>query len=153
MSSLWHTNNRLKGTHLVRSPELSEPNENSLSSVFETVPPETVFGGPFPSVALQTAFGSFGAPKFTAFFASKIAIFPLKRSVLSAEKAILRPCLGPRFVFAIQGRALYGPIPVKTETFRDFERHWSVRISGEIHMDQSLVHTFSWGNFCMDQWS
>ena len=27
-----------------------------------------------------------------------------------------------------------------------FERHWSIRISGEIHMDQSLVHTFSWGN-------
>ena len=28
----------------------------------------------------------------------------------------------------------------------DFERHWSILISGEIHMDQSLVHTFSWGN-------
>ena len=28
----------------------------------------------------------------------------------------------------------------------NFERHWSIRISGEIHMDQSLVHTFSWGN-------
>ena len=26
------------------------------------------------------------------------------------------------------------------------ERHWSTLISGEIHMDQSLVHTFSWGN-------
>ena len=24
--------------------------------------------------------------------------------------------------------------------------HWSILISGEIHMDQSLVHTFSWGN-------
>ena len=28
----------------------------------------------------------------------------------------------------------------------NFERHWSIRISGEIHMDQSLVHAFSWGN-------
>ena len=28
----------------------------------------------------------------------------------------------------------------------NFERHWSMLISGEIHMDQSLVHTFSWGN-------
>ena len=26
------------------------------------------------------------------------------------------------------------------------EHHWSIRISGEIRMDQSLVHTFSWGN-------
>ena len=26
------------------------------------------------------------------------------------------------------------------------ERHWSILTSGEIHMDQSLVHTFSWGN-------
>ena len=34
----------------------------------------------------------------------------------------------------------------------NFERHWSILISGEIHMDQSLVHTFSWGNR-MDQWS
>ena len=28
----------------------------------------------------------------------------------------------------------------------NFERHWSILISGEIHMDQPLVHTFSWGN-------
>ena len=28
----------------------------------------------------------------------------------------------------------------------NFERHWSIQISGEMHMDQSLVHTFSWGN-------
>ena len=28
----------------------------------------------------------------------------------------------------------------------NFERHWSIRTSGEIHMDQSLVHAFSWGN-------
>ena len=28
----------------------------------------------------------------------------------------------------------------------NFERRWSMQISGEIHMDQSLVHTFSWGN-------
>ena len=28
----------------------------------------------------------------------------------------------------------------------NFERHWSIRISGEIHVDQSLVHTFSSGN-------
>ena len=28
----------------------------------------------------------------------------------------------------------------------NFERHWSILISGEIHIDQSLVHTFSWGN-------
>ena len=25
----------------------------------------------------------------------------------------------------------------------NFERHWSMQIPGEIHMDQSLVHTFS----------
>ena len=29
----------------------------------------------------------------------------------------------------------------------NFERHWSILISGEIHMDQSLVHTFSLGKF------
>ena len=28
----------------------------------------------------------------------------------------------------------------------NFERHWSIQISGKIHMDQSLVHTFSFGN-------
>ena len=28
----------------------------------------------------------------------------------------------------------------------NFERHWSIQIPGEIHMDQSLVHTFAWGN-------
>ena len=28
----------------------------------------------------------------------------------------------------------------------NFQDHWSMPISGEIHMDQSLVHTFSWGN-------
>ena len=28
----------------------------------------------------------------------------------------------------------------------NFERHWSIRISGEIHMDQSLVHNFFGGN-------
>ena len=28
----------------------------------------------------------------------------------------------------------------------NFERHWSIQISGETHMDQSLVHAFSWGN-------
>ena len=28
----------------------------------------------------------------------------------------------------------------------NFGRHWSILISGEIHMDQSLVHIFSWGN-------
>ena len=28
----------------------------------------------------------------------------------------------------------------------NFERHWSILISRELHMDQSLVHTFSWGN-------
>ena len=27
----------------------------------------------------------------------------------------------------------------------NFERHWSILISGVIHMDQSLVNTFSWG--------
>ena len=27
----------------------------------------------------------------------------------------------------------------------NFENDWSIRILGEIHMDQSLVHTFSWG--------
>ena len=34
----------------------------------------------------------------------------------------------------------------KLKLSENFERHWSIRISGEIHMDQSLVHTFSWGN-------
>ena len=28
----------------------------------------------------------------------------------------------------------------------NFECHWSIPFPGEIHMDQSLVHTFSWGN-------
>ena len=28
----------------------------------------------------------------------------------------------------------------------NFERHWSIPFPGEIHMDQSLVHTFSWQN-------
>ena len=28
----------------------------------------------------------------------------------------------------------------------NFERHWSIPFPGEIHMDQSLVHAFSWGN-------
>ena len=28
----------------------------------------------------------------------------------------------------------------------NFAGHWSIPFSGEIHMDQSLVHTFSWGN-------
>ena len=28
----------------------------------------------------------------------------------------------------------------------NFERHWSIRILGEIHMDHPLVHNFSWGN-------
>ena len=28
----------------------------------------------------------------------------------------------------------------------NFERHWSIQISGEIHMDKSLVHTFFWGH-------
>ena len=28
----------------------------------------------------------------------------------------------------------------------NFEHHWSILILGETHMDQSLVHTFSWGN-------
>ena len=28
----------------------------------------------------------------------------------------------------------------------NFQDHWSMQISGEIDMDQSLVHTFSWGN-------
>ena len=49
VSSLWHANNRLRGTHSVRSPELSEPKKISLSSAFEAVLPETVFG-PFPSL-------------------------------------------------------------------------------------------------------
>ena len=34
----------------------------------------------------------------------------------------------------------------------NFERHWSTRISREIHMDQSLVHIFSWGNSCVHGW-
>ena len=35
----------------------------------------------------------------------------------------------------------------------NFERHWSILDLGDIHMDQSLVHAFSWGEICMDQWS
>ena len=48
VSSLWHTYNRTRGTHWVLSSELGEDQENSLSSVSETVLSETVFG-PFPS--------------------------------------------------------------------------------------------------------
>ena len=43
VSSLWHTNNRMRGTHWVRSPELNEPQETRWESCFETVLPETVF--------------------------------------------------------------------------------------------------------------
>ena len=55
VSLLWHTNNRLKGTHWVRSPETQWAEKNSLSSVFETVFPETVFG-PFLKSALYCFF-------------------------------------------------------------------------------------------------
>ena len=34
----------------------------------------------------------------------------------------------------------------RQKLLESFERHWSLLISGEIPMDQSLVHTFSWGN-------
>ena len=34
----------------------------------------------------------------------------------------------------------------RLKLWENFERRWSIPISGEIHMDQSLVHTFSWGN-------
>ena len=51
VSSLWHTNNRLRGTHWAPSPELGEGKKNSLSSVFETVLSETVFG-PCPKIGL-----------------------------------------------------------------------------------------------------
>ena len=36
--------------------------------------------------------------------------------------------------------------PSRLKLSENFERHWSIPISGEIHMDQSLVHTFSCGN-------
>ena len=50
-----------------------------------------------------------------------------------------------------QGRALYATESMdqyrsRLKLSENFERHWSILISGEIHMDQSLVHTFSWGN-------
>ena len=45
-----------------------------------------------------------------------------------------------------QGIALYGPIRSRLKLSENFERHWSIPILGEVHMDQSLVHTFSWGN-------
>ena len=38
------------------------------------------------------------------------------------------------------------PCRSRLKLSENFERHWSIPISGEIHMDQSLVHTFSWGN-------
>ena len=34
----------------------------------------------------------------------------------------------------------------RLELSENFERHWSIPILGEIRMDLSLVHTFSWGN-------
>ena len=34
----------------------------------------------------------------------------------------------------------------RPKLFTNFQDHWSIPISGEIHMDQSLVHSFSWGN-------
>ena len=34
----------------------------------------------------------------------------------------------------------------RPKLLKNFQDHWSIPISGEIHMDQSLVHTFSWGN-------
>ena len=44
VSSLWHTNNRLRGAHWALSPELGEGQKNSLSSVSEAVLSRTVFG-------------------------------------------------------------------------------------------------------------
>ena len=37
-----------------------------------------------------------------------------------------------------------------SENFQDL---WSMRISGEVHMDQSLIHTTFPGEIRMDQWS
>ena len=48
-------------------------------------------------------------------------------------------------IFVHQGRALYGPIPVKTGTFRELWAPLVHTFSWGIHMDQSLVYTFSWG--------
>ena len=52
VSSLWRTNYRLRGTHWVPSPGTQWAPKNSLSSVFETLLPETLFG-PFPKKGLQ----------------------------------------------------------------------------------------------------
>ena len=49
-----------RGTHWVRSPELSEPQKNSLSSVFETVLSKTVFG-PFPIIYLNSCQSRFSS--------------------------------------------------------------------------------------------
>ena len=38
VSSLWHTNNRLRGTHWVRSPELSEPRKTHWFGVWNRTP-------------------------------------------------------------------------------------------------------------------
>ena len=50
---------------------------------------------------------------------------------------------GPALGASVAGRA---DRKSRLKLSENFERHWSIRISGEIHMDQSLVHTFSWGN-------
>ena len=50
------------------------------------------------------------------------------------------------FVFAFQQRALYGPTPVKTETCEELSGPLVHTNFGKIHMDQSLLNTFSWGD-------
>ena len=47
VSSLWHTNNRVEGNSLSSLPGARSGLPNSLSSVFEAAPSETVFS-PFP---------------------------------------------------------------------------------------------------------
>ena len=95
---------------------------------------------------------------FTHSLSSPEYIHPIKANIgnLSPDTAlrarilkkmtILLKSFSLEFKLQSQGRALYGPIPVKTEISENFEHHWSILMSGEIHMDQSLVHTFSWGN-------
>ena len=50
------------------------------------------------------------------------------------------------FLFLGQIRAPMDQYRSRLKLSENFERHWSIPIYGETHMDQSLVHTFSWGN-------
>ena len=73
------------------------------------------------------------------------------KSCLSCALSILkwRPLASKKTIGVAEH---YGPIPSRPKLSENFEGHWSIPLPGEIQMDQSLVHTFSWWN-SYGQWS